>query len=38
MVKARKYILDKHFCGWPKPTDLKIVEEELPPLNDGGNY
>lgn len=36
MVKARKYVLAKHFQGEPKKTDLKIVEEELPPIKDGG--
>ncbi|CAL1682317.1 unnamed protein product [Lasius platythorax] len=32
MVKAKKYVLVKHFVNDPKPTDLKLVEEELPPL------
>lgn len=36
MVVARKYVLVKHFEGTPKETDLKIVEEELAPLKDGG--
>lgn len=36
MVKARKYVLVKHFVNEPKPTDLKLVEEELPPLKNGG--
>ncbi|EFA06605.2 Prostaglandin reductase 1-like Protein [Tribolium castaneum] len=35
MVKARKYIYHSHFDGLPKETDLKLVEEELPPLQDG---
>lgn len=35
MVKARKYILEKIFDGVPKRDDLKLVEEELPPLKDG---
>lgn len=35
MVKAKKYLLDKHFSGAPKQTDLKLVEEELSPLKDG---
>ncbi|XP_077291532.1 prostaglandin reductase 1-like [Arctopsyche grandis] len=35
MVRARKYILVKPFSGEPKKSDLKIVEEELPPLKDG---
>ncbi|RLU23620.1 hypothetical protein DMN91_003826 [Ooceraea biroi] len=32
MVKAKKYVLIKYFEGEPKATDLKFVEEELPPL------
>lgn len=36
MVKAKKFVLDKPFVGLPKRDDLKIVEEELPPLKDGG--
>ena len=36
MVKAKKYIVQKQFDGLPKSTDLKIVEEELPPVKDGG--
>ncbi|GBP37195.1 Prostaglandin reductase 1 [Eumeta japonica] len=35
MVKARKYVVTKYFSGVPKRTDFKIVEEELPPLQDG---
>lgn len=35
MVKAQKYILVKRFQGVPKPSDLRIVEEELPALKDG---
>ncbi|XP_048505466.1 prostaglandin reductase 1-like [Athalia rosae] len=35
MVIAKKYILTKHFQGVPKRSDLKIVEEELPALQDG---
>lgn len=35
MVIARKYIIVKHFDGEPKETDLKLVEEELPPIEDG---
>ncbi|XP_056637016.1 prostaglandin reductase 1-like [Diorhabda sublineata] len=35
MVKAKLFVLDKHFDGWPKESDLKIVEEELPPLKNG---
>ena len=36
MATARKYILAAHFEGVPKRSDLKIVEEKLPALNDGG--
>lgn len=33
---AKKYVFSKHFSGEPKPTDLKLVEEELPAIKDGG--
>ena len=33
---AQKYIVDAHFKGMPKRSDLKIVEESLPALKDGG--
>lgn len=36
MVKAKKYVVVKHFVDEAKPTDLKLVEEELPPLQNGG--
>ena len=36
MATARKYILAALFEGVPKQSDLKIVEEKLPALNDGG--
>ncbi|XP_060534607.1 prostaglandin reductase 1-like [Cylas formicarius] len=35
MVKSKVFILQKQFEGLPKPGDLKLVEEELPPLKDG---
>ncbi|KYQ57274.1 Prostaglandin reductase 1 [Trachymyrmex zeteki] len=35
MVQARKYVLVNYFVDQPKPTDLKLMEEELPPLQDG---
>ncbi|KAJ3647791.1 hypothetical protein Zmor_019651 [Zophobas morio] len=35
MIKAKKYIFEKQFVGLPKATDLKLVEEELPPIKDG---
>ena len=33
---ARKWILVSHFDGVPKDSDLKLVEECLPDLKDGG--
>lgn len=36
MATAKKYILAAHFQGVPKQSDLKIVEEKLPGLNDEG--
>ena len=38
MVVAKKFIIAKHFEGEPKPSDLKLVEEELPPIKDGGKF
>jgi len=35
MVKAKVYKYVKAFEGVPKKTDLKLVEEDLPPLKDG---
>ena len=35
-VKARKWVVQSHFVGQPKREDLEIVEEELPPIKDGG--
>ena len=35
-VKARRYVLRSQFSGMPKREDLELVEEELPPLKDGG--
>ncbi|KAK2577980.1 hypothetical protein KPH14_008414 [Odynerus spinipes] len=35
MVKAKKFVTVKHFQGEPKPSDLKLVEEELKPITDG---
>jgi prostaglandin reductase 1 len=34
-MKARKWILAKHFQGEPKEDDLELQEEELPELKDG---
>lgn len=36
-IRAQKYVLTKYFQGEPKKTDFKIVEEDLPELQDGGN-
>ncbi|KAG5308246.1 PTGR1 reductase, partial [Acromyrmex insinuator] len=35
IVKARKYVVVNHFVNEAKPTDLKLVEEELSPLQNG---
>lgn len=32
---AKVFIFHKQFDGFPKETDLKLVEQELPPLKDG---
>lgn len=36
LVSSKAFIFDKQFDGFPKETDLKLVEEQLPPLKDGG--
>uniref|UniRef100_A0A1Y1MPC9 Prostaglandin reductase 1 n=2 Tax=Photinus pyralis TaxID=7054 RepID=A0A1Y1MPC9_PHOPY len=35
MVKAKKFVLRHIFEGLPKPTDVEIVEEELPCIQHG---
>ncbi|XP_019865574.1 prostaglandin reductase 1 [Aethina tumida] len=35
MVVAKVYKIEKYFEGVPKATDLKIIEEQLPPIKDG---
>lgn len=35
MVKAKKFVLVKQFQGEPKPTDLQLVEEDLPSVQNG---
>lgn len=35
MVKARKYVVKKHFQGLPQKTDYDLVETELPALKSG---
>lgn len=34
-MKAKKWTLVKHFDGFPKDSDLKLVEEDLPEVKDG---
>lgn len=36
MTTSKKFILAKYFDGAPKESDFKLVEEELPPIKDGG--
>lgn len=36
MVRAKKFVLVKHFENLPKESDLEIQEEELPDVKDGG--
>lgn len=36
MVVAKKYIYVKEYDGLPKDENVKIVEETLPSLKDGG--
>jgi len=35
MVKAKKYVIDKPFDGVPTDQNIKLVEEDLPALQDG---
>ncbi|XP_003698241.1 prostaglandin reductase 1 [Apis florea] len=35
MIKARKFIVLKHFNGKPQKSDLQLIEEELPSLQNG---
>ncbi|XP_076255624.1 prostaglandin reductase 1-like [Rhynchophorus ferrugineus] len=35
MVRAKVFVYDKRFDGLPKEGDLKLIEEELPPIKDG---
>ena len=38
-MKAQKWILAKHFDGFPKDSDLQLVEEEIEEdLKDGGEF
>lgn len=36
VVVGKKFVIAKHFDGEPKPSDLTLVEFELPPVKDGG--
>ena len=36
LVKAKKFVFAKRFQGMPKLSDIKLVEEELGQVNDGG--
>lgn len=36
MVLAKKYVVVSPFVGEPKESDFKIVEEELPALQENG--
>jgi hypothetical protein len=38
MVKSKRFVLTKHFDGEAKESDLQLVEEDLPPLKDRGNF
>ncbi|KAJ8982378.1 hypothetical protein NQ317_005472 [Molorchus minor] len=35
MVKAKVYIFEKQFDGFPKEDDLKLIEEDLPEIKNG---
>lgn len=35
VVRAKKFIYASAFRGEPKLSNIKLVEENLPPLNDG---
>ena len=35
-TKCRRWVLKTRSEGIPKQSDFEIVEEELPPLKDGG--
>lgn len=38
MVVSKKLLFVKQFEGEPKESDFRLVEEELPPLKDGGQF
>ncbi|XP_071955429.1 prostaglandin reductase 1-like [Antedon mediterranea] len=35
MVLQKRFVLEKHFDGMPKQSDLKLIEEKLRPIKDG---
>lgn len=35
MVKAKAFIFRKVFEGFPQESDLELVEEDLPPIEEG---
>lgn len=35
MVKSKSFIYKSRFDGFPKETDLELVEEDLPPIQNG---
>ena len=35
-MKAHKFVLAKHFQGLPKVSDLQLLQEDLPDLQNGG--
>lgn len=35
-VVAKKYVISARFQGLPKSSDLKLEEENLPAIKDGG--
>lgn len=36
MVRAKKYIYVKEYDGMPTDENVKVIEEELPSLKNGG--
>ena len=35
-MKLKKWVMVKHFEGFPKDSDFELVEEDIPELQDGG--
>lgn len=38
MVLSKKYIVLNSFVGEPKKSDFKIIEEDLPALQENGKW